>query len=126
MLALLLSPIGRWLCMAALSAALIAGAYIKGRSDRAALDQSAALRATVTELNRQLVETKAVADAAQVRADQREADVTDAQGKVAAYERELAKRTGRVCVLGGDDVGRLRDIIGPVPPAPPVRPNDLR
>lgn len=126
MLAIILSPVGRWIIAAALSAALIAGAYIKGRMDRAALDQSAALRATVAELNRQLTETKAVADAAQARADQRAADVTDAQGKVAAYERELAKRTGRVCVLGDGDARSLRDIIGPVPPAPPSRPADLR
>lgn len=123
MLAIFLSPLGRWLLMAGLSAALIVAAYAKGRMDRARLDESAALRATVASLTEQLKQTKAVADAAAARADLREQERTDIARKVSDYEAELAKRGADCgCVLDEHHARRLRDIIGPVPPLPPRRP----
>lgn len=127
MLALLLSPLGRWLAAAVLSLALVAGAYIKGRTDRARLDESAALRATVSSLTEQLQQTKAVADAAQLRADAREQEKATLDERVRDYEAALAKRrTECGCALSDDDIRMLRNIIGPTPrpvtkPAPDVR-----
>jgi len=122
MLALVLSPLGRWLCAAVVSLGLIGAAYIKGRMDRAALDQSAALRATVASLTDQLRQTQAVAESAAARADAREIETTVLNQRVADYEAHLAQRKDCGCTLGPDDLRRLRDIIGPGTPLPPRRP----
>jgi hypothetical protein len=75
MLAMIFSPIGRYLMMAAAAAILIGGAYIKGRRDCSAIHASAALKAHVEVLQHRIGVTeqlraqdgaKAEADAAEI------------------------------------------------------------
>jgi len=109
-LSLLLSPLGRWAAAFLVTATLIAGAYLKGRSDRAALDESAALRARVAGLREQLESTRIVAEAASARAERAAADQAATTERIADYEATLARRPDRACALDADDARRLRGI----------------
>ena len=129
MLALILSPLGRWLAAAALAGMCIAGAYIKGRSDRAALDQSAALRATVASLQSELRSTAEIAKASAERAQAQQAEIEATTRKVQDYEAELAKRPPALsCVLDDRDVrdfNGLRNGAAPGKASPPRAPREF-
>jgi hypothetical protein len=106
-LSLLPSPLGRWLAAGGLALALIAGAYMKGRADRAALDESAALRASNAALVEQLDSTRKIADAANARAERAAADHAATTERIADYEAALARRPNGACALSPDDARRL-------------------
>jgi len=120
-LSLLASPLGRWAAALLVAATLIAGAYMKGRADRAALAESAALRASNAALVEQLDSTRKVAEAANARAERAAADQTATTERIADYEAALARRPIGACALGPDDARRLRDI-GDGPQADPPGP----
>ena len=118
-LSLLLSPIGRWAAALLVAATLVAGAYIKGRSDRAALDASAALRASNAALVEMLDSTRKVAEAANARAERAAADQAAITERIADYETALASRPTGACALSPDDARRLLGI-GDRPQADPA------
>jgi hypothetical protein len=118
-LSLLLSPIGRWAAALLVAATLVAGAYLKGRSDRAALDESAALRASNAALVEMLDSTRKVAEAANARAERAAADQAATTERIADYETALASRPNGACALSPDDARRLLGI-GDGPQADPA------
>jgi hypothetical protein len=104
MLALIFSPIGRYLMFAAVAALLIGGAYIKGRRDCSDLHATAALKAEVevlkhrigvTEQLRSQDGTKAEADAAEIARLKGLIDATPAN-PAACLDRNSSKRLRRI------------------------------
>jgi hypothetical protein len=118
-LSLLVSPIGRWAAALLFAMTLIGAAYLKGRADRAALDESAALRASNAALVEQLDSTRKVADAANARAERAAADQAATTERIADYETALARRPNGACALSPDDARRLLGI-GDGPQADPA------
>ena len=118
-LSLLASPIGRWAAALLVATTLIVAAYLKGRADRAALDESAALRASNAALVEQLKSTAAVAEAATARAERAAADHVATTERIADYESAIARRPDRACALSPDDARRLFGI-GDGPQADPA------
>lgn len=110
-LALLSSPIGRFIGTVGLVLLLLGGVYVKGRGDGTDACQARVQREVDAEKARQ----RAAADAALADAAH-QADVTAGQlsalnDQVNAYEAEIAARpVASACVLGPDDARRLSNI----------------
>ena len=106
----ILSPVGRWLGMAAIAVAVYAFAFFSGYEMRAKSDHSASLQATVVELQREAKASAEIAERASQAEQAAERYASDNQEKVDAYEASLKKRPA--CALSRSDVKRLRGIAG--------------
>lgn len=86
-------------------------AYLKGRSDCAAVHAVERLEAELAEVQRQRDAARRVADAERLRAEARARDLDAITERVDAYEEILARREpDAACRLDGDDAGWLRSI----------------
>ena len=113
MIAALLSPAGRWIGGFLILAAVLAGLYGLGRHDGAAAADGRWQLAMAAEETRQAAIRAKALDAAAARELQRARDNADLQSQVDDYERDLAARPAAArCVLGADDVARLRKLQG--------------
>jgi hypothetical protein len=99
---------GRWIAAALLVVAAGLFAFDEGYRVRGSMDQSAALKADIVELQRQADASKAVAENAAAAERAAEATAAANQQKVDVYVNNLAKNPG--CSLSDDDVQRLLDI----------------
>lgn len=123
MLALILSPLGRWLAGATVLAALLLGAYGKGRLDQSRRDNLASHIALIANLRASIENTAEVARRANQRAASLAADAVSLQTKVSDYEAELAKEPADCgCRLNQRDVDSLRGIARPGKTGAPGRP----
>lgn len=104
---------GKEAAIGLVAAAVGLAAYSKGYGDRGDLDKSAALRAQIELLNKDLEISKAAATDAFNRATELDKQQSDANQKVQDYERELASRKDDTCGINDDDLRRLRGIYGP-------------
>ena len=124
------STIGRALIGLVLLLAVGTGAYWKGRSDRAAIDQSAALQARLTALQEDIKARDRIA--ASVRADiiKLTGEREEYDERVDAYEQELEAERKRAqtaeerlaasaCLATPRDVDRVRQLDAPRPTGGP-------
>ena len=120
MVALLVSPIGRWLFGILAILAVAGGLYGKGRHDgRVSAESRIAAAVAAEQLRQSAVRAKAL-DAAALRELAARADANAAELKVTDYERELASAPSAPSVSGAcpppdyrlspADVKRLRDL----------------
>lgn len=117
MIALALSPIGRWLFGALAILAVLGGLYAKGRHDgRVSADSRWAAAAAAEQIRQSAVRAKAL-DAAALRELAARADANAAEQKADDYAAELARQPEPVAnakgvcpprfKLGADDVRSL-------------------
>lgn len=104
--------LNRYVIGAGIGLALILGAYTKGHMDASANCHEAELRAKIETLNRDFSIAKTAAEDAVQRNNVLEIKKFESDSKVASYERELAQRKTDNCLLGTDDLMRLRGIDG--------------
>jgi hypothetical protein len=96
-------------CLVALACGL--AAYDFGYRARGALDNSGAIQAQLDEANRELAASKMITAAASAREQAATAAVTQQQGKIDDYEKQLASRGNSVgCALTSDDLKALNSI----------------
>jgi hypothetical protein len=95
MLALIFSPIGRYLMMAGVAAALAIGAYFKGRSDCSAIHASAALKAEVEVLKHRIGVTEQLRAQDGARAEADAAEIAKLKGLIDATPANPAACLGR-------------------------------
>lgn len=91
---------------------LMFGAYEKGRMVEAVKCHDAELRARIESLTRDLTNAKSAAHDAATRSNQLEQSNSESNMKVAAYERELAKRKGDTCDINPADLRGMRKLPG--------------
>jgi len=115
--ALLLTPLARWIFGALAVLAVLGGIYAKGRHDgRAACESRVAAAVAAEQLRQNAVRAKAL-DNAVTRELAARADANEAEQKVAAYEATLVNPQPAVAdangncpprfILGADDVRAL-------------------
>lgn len=105
MVALLLTPIARWIFGALAVLAVLGGLYAKGRHDgRVACESRMAAAVAAEQLRQSAVRAKAV-DAAIEREKAAQEAADEANQKVADYEETL--RPAAACTLDADDIRSL-------------------
>ncbi len=114
MLAVLLSPVGRWLGLAGLAIALVLGAYgygrVKGHAAASAECRTSALRAEVAILKADLAAERAARADAAARSTELQISSDAAQGRLDALQTYIATLPAADrCLLGPDAVQRLLD-----------------
>jgi hypothetical protein len=103
-IAMIFSPIGRYLMMAGVAAVLVIGAYFKGRSDCSAIHASAALKAEVEVLKHRIGVTEQLRAQDGARAEADAAEIAKLKGLIdatpsnptACLDRSGADRLRRV------------------------------
>ena len=120
MIALALSPIGRWAFGVLAVLAVLGGLYAKGRHDgRVSAESRIAAAVAAEQLRQSAVRAKAL-DAAALRELAARADANAAELRITDYERELASAPSAPSAAGAcpppdyrlspADVKRLRDL----------------
>lgn len=118
------STIGRALIGLVVLFLVASGAYWKGRSDRAAIDQSEALQARVTALQEDIKSRDRIAAAARDQISRLTTEREENDERIDAYEQELEAERERAatveeraaataCIATQRDVDRLRQLNAP-------------
>lgn len=116
MIAILLSPVGRWVSVFLLTLLVAYGLIALGHSRGSALTEAKWQTAMAAEQTRQAAVRAKALDEAVARELARAAENDQLEQKVESYEKALARKPDGCFRLRADDVGELRKLQGRAAP----------